>query len=341
MAGVSYFQRYAQRENHVTNNTLLVLRHLYEASPTKLQQVLRELIGDDQLSLGPAFTQQIKGKYSVPDALIEQQPLRIFFETKLTQALDLDQLRRHIESISVVEKTHSETVLIGLSTAKMRTSAEVEVADWGKSHSVVFKSVTFVELVEALQGACADHEVTLKALIEDFVDFLGVEGLLQPPSDRMLIMPCGVSLDENERFGVYYDGAHRPSRAPCKYLGAYKDKRVALVGEIKAVILAGYVDGKVEVLSEERGKLTPEMVERVRQIIEATSYYDLKNQDHRYFIVDHFEPTDLQKITKGPVRGAQYLQISSILGPNCKVANAANLAKQLTGKTFPAQSGTI
>lgn len=339
MANVSYFQRYSQRENHVTNNTLLVLRHLYEASPSKLQQVLRELLEDEQLSLGPAFTQQIKGSRSVPDALIEQQPVRIYFETKLSQALDLDQLKRHIDSISSAASGNQEAVLIGLSTAPMLKADEDAVAEFAKGRSVVFRSVSFAQLVDAVQNACAAHETALRAMVDDFVDFLGGEGLLYASDDWLIMMPCGVSYAENQRFGVYYDGAERPSRSPCRFLGAYKDKRVSLVGEILAVVIARYDLGKVEILSCERGSATPDMLDRVRQIIEATSYYDLRTQEHRYFILDGFEPTDLRKITKGPVRGAQYLQLSSILGPDFKAQGAKDLAKQLAGRAFPA-SGT-
>lgn len=334
MAGVTYFQRYAQRENHVTNNTLLVLRHLYEAGPAKLQQVLRELLGDDQLSLGPTFTQQVRGAHSIPDALIEQQPVRVYFETKLTQALDLDQLRRHIESIAGTAG-HQEAVLIGLSTAPMLKRDEDAVAEWGKRHSVVFRSVSFMQLAEAVQGACPEHDAVLKAVVGDFVDFLAGEGLLHASDDWMLVVPCGVSYDENQRYGIYYDGAQRPSRSPCRYLGAYKDKRVSLVGEIQAVVIARLEAGEVVVVSKERGEATPEMLDRVRQIIEATTVYDLRSQDHRYYVVDRFELTDLRKVTKGPVRGAQYLQLSPILGPGVKVQGAGQLAEALSGKAFP------
>lgn len=44
MANISYFQHYAGKENHVTNNTLLMLRYMYHASPLKLEQVLSDLL---------------------------------------------------------------------------------------------------------------------------------------------------------------------------------------------------------------------------------------------------------------------------------------------------------
>ena len=54
MSKVSYFQRFSQRENHATNNTLLVLRYLYQVSPLKLEQVFSELL-EIQLSIGLTF----------------------------------------------------------------------------------------------------------------------------------------------------------------------------------------------------------------------------------------------------------------------------------------------
>lgn len=81
MSRVSYFQRFSQRENHATNNTLLIFRHFYQSSPYKLQRVLSALV-DTELSVGLAFEQQVRGDQSVGNALIVQEPLRIFIETK-------------------------------------------------------------------------------------------------------------------------------------------------------------------------------------------------------------------------------------------------------------------
>jgi hypothetical protein len=47
MSRVSYFQRFSQRENHATNNTLLMLRQFYESSPFKIERVLNSLTDED------------------------------------------------------------------------------------------------------------------------------------------------------------------------------------------------------------------------------------------------------------------------------------------------------
>jgi hypothetical protein len=81
MSQISYFQRFSQPENHATNNTLLVFRYFYQSSPFKIQRALTELVEND-LSIGLLFQQQVRGDLSVPDALITQQPLHIYVETK-------------------------------------------------------------------------------------------------------------------------------------------------------------------------------------------------------------------------------------------------------------------
>ena len=74
MTNVSYFQRFSQRENHATNNTLLVMRFFYQQSPQKLETVLADLVGEE-LEVGLVFEQQIKSSASTPDALISQRPV--------------------------------------------------------------------------------------------------------------------------------------------------------------------------------------------------------------------------------------------------------------------------
>src|ERR1035441_45954 len=118
MSRVSHFQRFSQQENHATNNTLLLLRYFYQSSPSKMQNVMNSLLGTE-LSIGLTFEQQvrIKGGTGVPDALIKQEPMRIYVETKRGGDLDIEQIRRHIETIVDIEVGTSRSggiFLIGL-----------------------------------------------------------------------------------------------------------------------------------------------------------------------------------------------------------------------------------
>lgn len=55
MSRVSYFQRFSQAENHATNNTLLMLRHIYATGPARLEHVLSDLLEDQTLEIGVTF----------------------------------------------------------------------------------------------------------------------------------------------------------------------------------------------------------------------------------------------------------------------------------------------
>jgi hypothetical protein len=338
VAGISHFQRYSQHENHVTNNTLLVLRHLYQTAPGKLEQVVRELLGQESLSLGLTFHQQTRGSASVPDGLISQAPFRLYFETKLGPSLDRDQLLRHIKSIAD-ERTPAtgEAFLIGLSTDPMAPAEREALVAAGKEQGVVFTATSFADLIAALDAACAPHDVALRAILDDYAEFLASENLLFQSEDWMFVAPCRISLTENLAFGIYYDGLDRPKRSPCAFLAAYSEKAIRLVGRITAVLACRYIDGTVELIDAERGTASEDDLKLIAAMIEATPYYDLKTVPQRYYIVDEFVPTNLIKRDKGPVRGPQYLQISPLLpkGVQVRGMSSRDLARSLDGRCFP------
>jgi hypothetical protein len=338
VSAISYFQRYSQRENHVTNNTLLVLRHLYQTAPGKLEQVVRDLVGQESVSLGLTFHQQTRMSAGVPDGVISQAPFRLYFETKLGPSLDRAQIIRHIESIADKRSPATgEAFLVGLATEPMATAEREALIGAAKAQGVVFASATFADLVAALDAACASHDVALRAILDDFNEFLATENLLFQSDEWMLVVPCGISLAENQQFGIYYDDVDRPKRSPCAFLGAYSQKAVRLVGRITAVLACQYMNGAAELVEAERGESTKDSLERITAVIEATSYYPLRSQPQRYYVVDEFVPTNLMKRDKGPVRGAQYLHISPLLPARTQVRGMSSkeLAQILDGRSFP------
>ncbi|PRY91001.1 hypothetical protein [Donghicola tyrosinivorans] len=82
MTAISHFQTYSQRENHVTNNTMLMLRHVYRTSPILLENVLQALLENADIEIGPRFKQQSVAGHSVPDAVLSQFALHIYVDAK-------------------------------------------------------------------------------------------------------------------------------------------------------------------------------------------------------------------------------------------------------------------
>jgi hypothetical protein len=98
MGQIHYFQRYSQKENVVTNNTLLLFSRLYAYNPFRFDNFLNEALqGKSSVDVGISFQQQTKSpEKSIPDGLLSQQSFKVVIETKLYSNYHLDQLRGHL-----------------------------------------------------------------------------------------------------------------------------------------------------------------------------------------------------------------------------------------------------
>jgi hypothetical protein len=332
MAGseISFFQRYSQQENHVTNNTALLLKHIYQTSPLKLQNVLRQIVDSDFVCVGPTFVQQQRSKRSTPDASIAQPGWQNIIETKLTPHLDEDQIHRHFDG---VHKRPGEPVcVIGLTTAMGDQASLSRLTDAAGRAGIIFSWRTFSELAEIVAGVPEPHETALREIIADYINFLHAAGVIDAPDDRIYVVPCGTSYEDNLRFGLYYHGAERPYRR-AKYLGIYRRRCVSLIGEVSAIAICNYRGGKLEAQAE-YGTLTEDHRQRIVDVIEATTYYDIKT-GHRFFVTEGFAKTAINKATSGGIMGPRYLSISQLL--QSKMSPSARLeevAQALQTTTF-------
>ena len=341
MPRVSYFQRFSQRENHATNNTLLIFRHFYQSSPYKfyqsspykLQRVLSAQV-DAELSVGLAFEQHVRGDQSVPDALIVQEPLRIFIETKRGEVLDPDQIGRHIETIAARHPDAGHSILLGLTKEPLLQARADELQAMAAGRGVLFAAVTFSQIVETLRAQCAEFERELIESIEDYEQYLAEEHLLETSNQRLAIVPCGDSFAENKRFALYYEPPTRPRKTNA-FLGIYTRKLVSLVGKVETIAICTYQDGAVVIDSTEAGSVTGDQLARIKGVIEATKYCDLKEAT-RYYLVDHFADTTLSKVSPGGAMH-RYLDLPQIIGSGFdprKNYMTNELAALLHGKTF-------
>lgn len=335
MSSISYFQRFSQKENHITNNTLLVLRHLYRASPHKVSLLFNALF-EEEISIGLEFQQQIRASHSVPDALIKQHPLSLFIEAKLGGALDADQIERHVRSIKGLHLPVGSAILIGLTTEQLPTKTLENLKTRAEADGVRFFSVTYLDLAAELRKLCADYEQDLIEIIEDYESFLTAEGLLANPYSRMVVFPCGTSWAENIRFGAYYEPPARPAKWHCRFLGVYRHKAVSHVGLIEAVAVCMMDGGKLLVETEEYGRLTTSHRTRIQQMIEETPYYGLASELHRYYIVDHFLEIDFRKRSPSGMRGHRYFDLSDYFGgqPPGPHTTTQEVADALNHQTF-------
>jgi hypothetical protein len=332
--GVSYFQRFSQPENHATNNTLLALKYFYQSSPFKIEQLLNDLL-ETELSIGLSFEQQIKSKESVPDALISQQPVRIFIETKTGNAVDVDQIKRHLKTISSDTIKNGKDFLLALTKEPIQEQMKEQLTKTAQSKRIAFASVTFSRLLEGLEAQCADYERDLRAVLEDFKSYLTEAGLLDERNKWLVIFPCGTSFEENLRLRVYYEPQTRPTKAGYSFIGIYRQKIVSHVGRVESVAIVSFENKKYS-FTTEAGCLTEEHKRQIIETIEDTSYYDLKSEPRRFYVVDRFVETESKKISPNGLWGFRYLDLSKLIpGYDSKVTySSESLATAINGSTW-------
>ena len=335
MTRVSYFQRFSQKENHATNNTLLVMRFFYQHSPQKLEFVLSELVGEE-LRIGLSFEQQIKSEMSVPDALISQRPLELFFETKRGGKLDKKQIERHIASIKGGTQDQARKILFGLTSRPISEQVKRDLSQKAARASVTFIAITFSEIASALRQCCAPHESDLQDVLNDYEAYLRSDKLTHT-DEVMTVVPCGTSMAENIAYRIYFEPSSRPSKARSKFIGLYSDKRVQHIGRLKTVV-TGKPDGNAfNTVDVELGEPTEDEIDRIREAIKACAYFpDLQEEITRYYLFDELEETAIQKTSKGGIWGARVFDLQDWLnhphpGTEYDTKAAANL---LRGQTF-------
>jgi len=336
MSSVHYFQRYTQRENVSTNNTLLLFSRLYNASPKKFRLFLNSLTDEIEINVGVNFSQQDKNIGSIPDGTIFQESFKIAIETKLGDTFSGKQLNNHCAAF----KNETTQILLALSPANISEGTKINLQTYittfnnSKGKSINFLVTTFKHIIAVFRDVITDFDIELQEVIDDYEEFCRMAGLIRTDY-RMLTVACGKTLNDNFQFNVYYDPADR-GNSYCTHLGIYKDKAVQGVGKIENIITADLLPtGTLKVHNTTHGKITPIQEQNIIGIINSAKaqlgWHIEKN--HKFFCVESFEKTKFIKNTKNGLQGKKYFDLEAKLGKT-QFTNTAEIAELLKGSSW-------
>ncbi len=325
---ISLFSGYDQKENRTTNYCLLILKLLYEEHPPYLGEFLSGLLGEDISDhVGVRFTQQSRRENAVPDGLILQQPLFIFFETKLSDWFHDDQLKRHLGQLDQLPP--GMRILFALSnfeaTEASRFERIREICRKDYDDRIRFAAVSFEDFVAAIRRNRISP--SLVATVADFEQYLDSEGLLGTWKTRLDAVNCAGTMERVLDLQAYAcptsGGAY--SHARSRFFGAYKNKAVSHVAEIEAVV---DVASDTETILWNNGAGDErELKERARN---ALRLWGDGLMPGRVFLLGGLLETDFRKTTKGGMFGSKrYFDVASL-----KVADAGTLAASLRGRPW-------
>ena len=326
---IHYFQRFAQRENIVTNNTMLLLQRFYYYSPNKFENLLRKILKDelDDFDIGIKWKTQLKNEESVPDAQIRQNSFNMLVETKLKREFDINQIERHINGFNGNDKYQ---IMLTLSPFEMEREQKLQIDKiiQEKNANVVHKHITFDELIQAIDNELDEsRDSEFYDILNDFEQFCSESFLLNNSDNVIRVVPAGVSYEDNIKYNLYYDKREN-GYVPHSFLGLYKDKAVRQIGKIKYIVDVEIEDGKIIKSSHE---LSDEMKNNILEAVNKAHNYNYNIETgHKFFIVDKFYETNFEKVSKFGIMGKRKFFIDSIIGK--KVESAEELAELLKDK---------
>jgi hypothetical protein len=327
MASIHYFQRYAQPENVATNNTLLLLSRLYQASPSKFKGFLNELLEDASLEVGVEFNQQKKGKKSVPDAILSQSSFKILVETKLHKNFDLAQLSAHLESFGEEEQQFLLSLSPQTPDNKLKNQINSVVSEFNQTHQTTIKYVatTFQSIIDKYKNCLEVQDYVLGEICADYEAYCVHDQLIKHTDALMRVVPCGWSLPDNEKFDLYYAPSIR-GYSEHTYLGFYAQKSVQGIGKIENILNVEFnhdtqqltvLDSLFEITSKQ-----------TQNIVGAIQNNKPIATGHTFFCVEQFYKTDFKKNTKFPLQGSKFFNLKEVLNLSILPA-VAEIALQL------------
>ncbi|MCC4796723.1 hypothetical protein BCT30_17580 [Enterovibrio norvegicus] len=343
MSRVHYFQRYSQKENVVTNNTLLLFSRLYNHSPARFEDFLNALSGDSNLAfeVGMQFAQQQgnASQTSVPDGVMNQKSCKVVIETKLYGNHGMPQLLNHLDSFN----GEDTQVLLLLDPRQpdstLMTSLVDKVNGFNQENgqNIVCLATTFTDIIAHFDDILFEYDLELKDILEDYRDFCHSMNLVPRDEFMMRAIVTGTTFEDNIKFGVYYDPAERGFSAH-EYLGLYRNKSVRGIGRVKTIVHADLDEGTGELkvikfikgtsLSEEENQ----RIVGIMRVAEQLHGWDIYT-GHQFFITDGFEPTSFKKATKYPIQRSKYFDLGRVLDLESLPCNK-ELAQKLKEKTW-------
>lgn len=296
---IHYFQRYHEKENVATANTMLLLSRLYQYSSDKFFRFLKSEFFSDAFEPEIVFNLQEKSVESIPDATITQESFKIVVETKMSDWFYTDQLLRHLKSFGDEKYKVMITLAPELMNPKKKKEFEEHLKEYNatQTYPVMHVNTVFERIVDAIRDVIDDRDYEMQEVLDDYLNYCYNDKLIIVSDSwkRMRVQLAGTTFNFNVSENLYYDNIERGFSAH-DYLGLYKEKRVRAIGKIKAIITAVTTEDGIEYKAE-LGELTDDRKQQICKAIEDGKSYGYVMTGERYFFVDKFYETDFKKIT--------------------------------------------
>jgi len=332
---IHYFQRYHEKENVATANTMLLLSRLYSYSTDKFFRFLKSEFFSDAFEPEIIFNLQEKSFDSIPDATITQESFKLVVETKMSDWFHSDQLLRHLKSFRDEKYKVMITLAPELMNPVKKKEFEKSLKEYNatQTYPIMHVNTIFERIVDAIEDVIDDRDYEMQEVLEDYLNYCYKDKLIIVSDSwkRMRVQLASATFDFNVNENLYYDSIDRGFSAH-DYLGLYKEKSVRAIGKIIAIITAVKTEAGLE-YETELGVLTDKRKQQIKQAIEDAKNYSYELDANRYFFVEKFYETDFKKITPRAPMGTRVFDLTQILETE-KLPETTEIAELLNAKTW-------
>jgi len=332
---IHYFQRYHEKENVATANTMLLLSRLYSYSSDKFFRFLKSEFFSDLFEPEIVFNLQERSKDSVPDATITQESFKIVVETKMSDWFYTDQLMRHLSSFSDEKFKVMITLAPEPMDPKKKEAFEKQLKEYNASltHPILHVNTVFERIIDAIRDVIDDRDYEMHEVLDDYLNYCYKDKLITVSDGwkRMRVQLAGSTFDFNIKENLYYDNIDR-GFSEHHYLGLYKEKSVRAIGKIESIITAVKSPEGLE-YNVEQGTLTEEKKLQINKAIEDGKNYGYELMATRYFFVEKFHETDFKKNTPRAPMGSRIFDLTNVLETE-KLPEVAKIAELLHEKNW-------
>lgn len=353
MSKIHYFQRYSNKENVITNNTIHLLMRIYHESPRVFENILKNICGEKSeniLEIGPSFGQQTGGKASIPDGKIYQKEFKLLIETKRDDNFDIKQLKEHMDGFSGTENN----ILLGV--CRSDRTPQITKEDLVKealAKNGRFEIVTFSKIISICRDHIPDFRLDLNEMLDDFEEFCDSEGVLEPNEDVLLVFPCSDSYLLNIQYSLYYCHKNKVPKRTVQYVGFYSKKSVRGIGhftrsttvdvmykkqkitdvlqdsQIVFELRAGNPD--LELVAEDGLPISPidhtKIIDFMRDSLVQWGWQICN--DHAFYFLDDVRVSDFRKINPYPLQHFRYFNLTDYISSWSKTMTIQDIVNAL------------
>ncbi|WP_121616347.1 hypothetical protein [Virgibacillus halodenitrificans] len=341
MSDVHYFPRYSQKENMVTNNTLLLFNRLYQNSPHKFTLFINSILEKDgeELNTTVNFRQQERSRSGrVADGIISQDSFKVVIETKLYGQQHINQIIGHWDAF---EKEDNQ-VFLWINKEPITKDYYHEIIDHLVDYNnkngtkISFVSTTFKEICYTFREILQEYDIEMQTLIEDYEKFCNESGIIDNKDNKVRVVLTGSTFDENVKHKLYFHPQERGYQNT-RYIGLYRSKAIQAIGEISNIIDVKYDEKSDDFVSYKdiTGRSNQDIKDRIKEVTKESKnkYGYPAEEERRFFVVEDFYKTNYKKMSKGGLAGVRYLDLSEIKDYR-EDMNAMEIAALLDGKEW-------